>query len=92
MMKAEFNQKKHARGVLSMARLSGQPDSATTQFFVMHAASPHLDGQYSAFGQLLSGFDALDAIAQTPGKTLPAGGVKPDEPQRIERALVLLAE
>lgn len=54
----------HKRGVLSMARTS-DPDSASSQFFVMHANAPHLDSQYAAFGMLTDGFDVLDAIAST---------------------------
>src|SRR6266498_2989784 len=61
-LKAEINQKKHEPGVLSMAR-SSSPDSASCQFFVMHARSPHLDGQYSAFGKVVSGLDVVDKIA-----------------------------
>ena len=56
------NTLKHTRGVLSMARTS-DPNSASSQFFVMHANSPHLDGQYAAFGKLTDGFDVLDKIA-----------------------------
>ena len=52
----------HSRGVLSMAR-SGHPDSAGSQFFIMHQDAPHLDGQYAAFGKLIEGFDVLDEIA-----------------------------
>ena len=58
------NDIKHVRGVLSMARTSA-PNSASSQFFVMHENSPHLDGQYAAFGKLTDGFDVLDAIANT---------------------------
>lgn len=58
------NDLKHSRGVLSMAR-SMHPDSAGSQFFVMHQDSPHLDGQYAAFGRLTGGLDVLDAIAGT---------------------------
>ena len=57
------NDLKHTRGVLSMAR-SGHPDSAGSQFFIMHANAPHLDGQYAAFGKLIEGEDVLDKIAQ----------------------------
>ena len=64
-LEAEFSDKPHTRGVLSMAR-TGDPNSASCQFFVMHRDSPHLDGQYSVFGQLVSGEDVLDAIAQAP--------------------------
>ena len=56
------NNLKHARGVLSMAR-SMMPDSAGSQFFIMHKSSPHLDGQYAAFGQVIEGMDVVDAIA-----------------------------
>ena len=58
------NDLKHTRGVLSMAR-AADPDSAGSQFFIMHADAPHLDGQYAAFGKLTDGFDTLDAIACT---------------------------
>lgn len=56
------NNLKHTRGVLSMAR-SMMPDSAGSQFFIMHDDAPHLDGQYAAFGKLIDGFDTLDEIA-----------------------------
>lgn len=56
------NNLKHKRGVLSMAR-SQSPNSAGSQFFLMHADSPHLDGQYAAFGKVTSGLDVVDAIA-----------------------------
>ncbi len=52
----------HTRGVLSMARTMF-PDSASSQFFIMHKDAPHLDGEYAAFGKLTSGFDVLDKIA-----------------------------
>ncbi len=53
---------KHKRGTISMAR-SANPDSAGSQFFVMHADAPHLDGDYAAFGIMTDGFDTLDEIA-----------------------------
>lgn len=56
------NDLKHTRGVISMAR-SMMPDSAGSQFFIMHKDAPHLDGQYAAFGKLTDGFDVLDEIA-----------------------------
>ena len=56
------NTLKHTRGVLSMARTS-DPDSASSQFFIMHADAPHLDRQYAGFGKLTSGYDVLDKIA-----------------------------
>lgn len=54
----------HARGVLSMARAQ-HPDSAGSQFFVMHADADYLDGQYAAFGKVIEGMDTVDAIAET---------------------------
>ena len=56
------NNLKHSRGVLSMARAQ-HPDSAGSQFFIMHANAPHLDGQYAAFGKVISGMDVVDEIA-----------------------------
>ena len=56
------NDLKHTRGVLSMARAM-HPDSAGSQFFIMHADAPHLDGQYAAFGKVVSGMDVVDQIA-----------------------------
>jgi Peptidyl-prolyl cis-trans isomerase (rotamase) - cyclophilin family len=56
------NNLKHDRGVLSMARAS-MPDSAGSQFFIMHQNSPHLDGSYAAFGKVTEGLDTVDAIA-----------------------------
>ena len=59
------NDLKHTRGVLSMAR-SMMPNSAGSQFFLMHKTSPHLDGDYAAFGKVIEGLDVVDKIAQTP--------------------------
>ena len=58
------NDIKHLRGVLSMAR-SMMPNSAGSQFFIMHANAAHLDGQYAAFGKVTEGMDVVDAIATT---------------------------
>ena len=63
------NDLKHNRGVLSMAR-SSSPNSAGSQFFIMHEDAKHLDGQYAAFGKVTEGMDVVDAIANT--KTGPA--------------------
>lgn len=59
------NDLRHTRGVLSMARTS-DPNSASSQFFVMHKDAPHLDAQYAGFGKLTDGFDVLDQIASVP--------------------------
>lgn len=91
------NDLKHERGVLSMAR-SMMPDSAGSQFFVMHKDSPHLDGQYAGFGKVIEGMDVVDKIAETKTnfqdkpkqdqvmKTVTAEtfGVDYDEPEIIE--------
>ena len=65
MIKAEFNAKPHVRGVLSMAR-SSSPDSAGSQFFICHGDARFLDRQYTAFGELVSGEDVLEKIANVP--------------------------
>ncbi len=59
------NELKHEAGVLSMAR-SMMPNSAGSQFFIMHKDSPHLDGSYAAFGKVIEGMDVVDKIANTP--------------------------
>lgn len=56
---------KHTRGVISMAR-AYNPNSASSQFFIMHADAPHLDGQYAAFGKVVSGMEVVDEIASIP--------------------------
>ena len=56
------NDLKHTRGVLSMARTM-DPDSASSQFFIMHQDAPHLDGQYAAFGKVIEGIETVDEIA-----------------------------
>ena len=90
------NNLKHSRGVLSMARAQ-HPDSAGSQFFIMHANAPHLDGQYAAFGKLIEGEDVLDSIASVdtdwndrPRKpqvmktvTVETFGVDYDEPETL---------
>ena len=60
-IKAEFNDTVHKRGVVSMAR-SQNPDSASSQFFIMTTNAPHLDGQYSAFGRVIEGMNVVDKI------------------------------
>ena len=56
---------KHVRGVISMAR-AFDPNSASSQFFIMHADAPHLDGQYAAFGKVVEGIETVDEIASIP--------------------------
>ena len=64
-IKAEFNNKPHQRGTLSMAR-SGHPDSAGSQFFICVADVPFLDGQYTVFGEVLKGMEVVDKIVSQP--------------------------
>ncbi len=83
---AEFNDVHHERGVLSMAR-SSDPNSAGSQFFVVHGEAGFLDNQYPAFGKVVDGFEALDAIANAPCK--PGGeGSQPVEPVQVVRVTV----
>ncbi|MBQ9080929.1 MAG: peptidylprolyl isomerase [Clostridia bacterium] len=72
------NDIKHERGVLSMARTS-DPDSASSQFFIMHQPSPHLDAQYAAFGKVIEGEDVIDKIASV--KTGNRGWYMQDVPR-----------
>lgn len=101
-IKGEFNLNgfennlKHERGVLSMAR-SFMPDSAGSQFFIMHQDSPHLDGQYAGFGKVIEGIEVVDKIAEAktnrqdrPKKdikiekaTVETYGIDYDEPEKI---------
>jgi cyclophilin family peptidyl-prolyl cis-trans isomerase len=62
---AEFNETKHVRGVLSMAR-SADPNSAGSQFFIMHATAPHLGNKYTAFGKVTEGIEVVDKIVNLP--------------------------
>jgi peptidyl-prolyl cis-trans isomerase B (cyclophilin B) len=64
-LKAEFNNTHHGRGVLSMAR-SSEPDSAGSQFFIMHGDAPSLDNKYTAFGKVVEGMETVDKIATMP--------------------------
>ena len=59
------NSLKHERGVISMARAT-DPDSASSEFFIMHEDAPHLDGEYAAFGRVVEGMEVVDAIAEIP--------------------------
>lgn len=92
------NDLKHTKGVLSMAR-SMMPNSAGSQFFIMHETSPHLDGEYAAFGKIIEGQDVVDTIAvvdtdysdrpRTPQVmktvTVETFGVEYDEPEKLAR-------
>lgn len=75
---------KHTRGVISMARAM-DPNSAGSQFFIMHKDSPHLDGQYAAFGMVIDGMDVVDEIASQPRNMLTN---KPKKPQVMKSVTV----
>lgn len=77
------NDLKHTAGVLSMARAM-HPNSAGSQFFIMHENAPHLDGQYAAFGKVIEGMDVVNRIAET--KT--SRGDRPLEDQVMEKVTV----
>ena len=77
------NDLKHTEGVLSMAR-SMMPNSAGSQFFIMHKTSPHLDGAYAAFGKITEGMDIVNKIAETPTDYSD----RPLEDQRIKSMTV----
>ena len=78
------NPLKHTRGVISMAR-SARPDSAGSQFFIMHQNAPHLDGSYAAFGKMTDGFDVLDRIANVPTDWSD----KPVKPQKMKSVTIV---
>ena len=75
---AEFNDRHHTRGILSMAR-SRDPDSAGSQFFIMHGDAPFLDGKYTVFGETIDGIEVVDAIVNTPRNDRD----RPNEDQKI---------
>ena len=89
-IKGEFNinghknDLKHTKGVLSMARTM-DPNSAGSQFFIMHEAAPHLDGQYAAFGKVVSGLDVVDEIANV----RTGWADKPSQPVVMEKVEII---
>jgi peptidyl-prolyl cis-trans isomerase B (cyclophilin B) len=83
-IKAEFNDKSHTRGVLSMAR-SNDPDSAGSQFFICHGSPTFLDHKYTTFGKLIKGDDVLEKIATTP--THPPD--RPDKRMAVESVKIV---
>ena len=76
------NPLKHTRGVISMAR-SNDPNSASSQFFIMHADYPYLDGKYAAFGKVVSGMEVVDEIAN-----VPTYGERPRIAMRMKKVYV----
>ena len=81
-IKAEFNERSHQKGVLSMAR-SADPDSAGCQFFICHGDASFLDRKYTAFGKVIKGEDVLEKIANTPVGS-SGGGERSKPQQRVE--------
>lgn len=82
-IKAEFNDVSHKRGIVSMAR-SSDPNSASSQFFIVVKDSTFLDGQYSAFGEVVSGMDVADKIASAPRNSSDL----PNQPVHIKKILL----
>lgn len=78
------NDLRHTRGVLSMARAM-DPNSASSQFFIMHADAPHLDGSYAAFGRIVEGIETVDEIASIPTDRAD----RPRVPQKIARMTIV---
>jgi peptidyl-prolyl cis-trans isomerase B (cyclophilin B) len=89
---AEFNDRKHERGVISMAR-SADPNSAGSQFFLMLGRAPHLDGQYTGFGKVTKGLEVLEKIEAVP-VTMSASGEpsKPTEKVVVESIKIVPAK
>lgn len=81
------NELKHHRGVLSMARAM-HPDSAGSQFFIMVADAPHLDGQYASFGKVIEGMEVADEIVKAPRDRMD----RPREDQKIKKVTVDLGD
>lgn len=79
------NDLKHKRGVISMARTS-DPNSAGSQFFIMHEDAPHLDGEYAAFGKVVEGMEAVDRIAST---KVSFFNDKPVQPQIMKTVTII---
>jgi peptidyl-prolyl cis-trans isomerase B (cyclophilin B) len=77
------NALRHTRGVISMARTM-DPNSATSQFFIMHKDAPHLDGNYAAFGKVVEGMDVVDKIAEVPTDFMD----KPYDPVVMKRVYI----
>jgi len=89
-IKAEFNSKSHVRGVVSMAR-GPDPDSAGSQFFICLGDAKFLDGQYTAFGQLIKGDDILGKIGDSP-TMVSSGGEKSKPTKRVEVKSIKITE
>ena len=93
-VQAEFNLKRHEPGVLSMARLGTDINSADSEFFIMHATYPSLDGKYTAFGKLEDGFEVVDRIVHSGDTRFRANDPRAETPtidQVIEKAIVVKA-
>ena len=92
LLKAEFNERKHDFGVISMAR-SANPDSASCQFFICLGPTPQLDSKYTAFGRLIKGADVLKKLGSTPVGQSPSGEPsKPLERVTLENVTVVPAD
>jgi peptidyl-prolyl cis-trans isomerase B (cyclophilin B) len=91
-IKAEFNDRHHEKGVLSMARASN-PDSASSQFFICLGPTPQLDGKYTAFGKLIKGENVLEKIGDTPvGPSRGGENSKPEKRVTLESVKIVPAD
>ena len=86
------NNIKHERGVISMARIGGMNDSASSEFFIMHEDNATLDGNYAAFGHVIEGMDVVDKIATTPKPTDNNGSIELEDRPVIESIRSLKVE
>lgn len=86
-LKAEFSDISHKRGIVSTARISNDLNGAGSQFFIMHANHPRLNGEYTVFGEVIEGMDVVDAIATTPVRLS-----RPVDPVYVKKARVIVLE
>jgi peptidyl-prolyl cis-trans isomerase B (cyclophilin B) len=93
-LKAEFNDTPHKRGVVSMARMASDPDSASSQFFIVLKDAPALDRQWTAFGEVVQGIEIVDRIvtASSADTNDPRTGGTPRSPQRITKVDLVTEE
>ena len=82
---------KHERGVISMAR-SKAPDSASSQFFIVHKTSAHLDGNYAAFGKVTKGMEVVDKIVEKVAKKGDGNGMLPEKNQPVIESIKIIEE
>jgi peptidyl-prolyl cis-trans isomerase B (cyclophilin B) len=90
-IKGEVNERKHTKGVISMAH-SGHPDTAGSQFFICLDDAPHLDGKYTAFGKVIKGEDVLEKLGNTPVKVYRGEPSRPKERVELKSVKIVPAD